>query len=227
MGAVKPGLMEMYAVAVQSSRLVLREKGEQHLDRVGAMGMAAAAIALGDQDARLPVASVRICPTPTVERTRAAELAPALWRLVAEPQNLQRVAELLAVWMTGQRRFMDWAPHAGYADRLLPFSHRVLHEWLHLRCGACGGSGRLQLTRDGAVRTLGSAARNTKFIQCRTCQGHGKALMRPAEQAQALGLPLQVFEAAGWPRHFMIARGWIDGLLRRPARHLRRELERL
>lgn len=224
--AVKPGLMELYAVAVQSSALVLRERGEQALDRVGAMGMAAAAIAFGDQDPRIPVASVRVCPTPTVERTRAAALAPALWRLVAEPHDLERVARLFAEWMTEQRRFMDWAPAPVYADRLLPFAHRVLFEWLNLRCGLCGGSGVLQLTRHGAVRTLGHNARNTKFVQCRTCVGTGRALMRPAEQAHALGLSMQIFEAAGWPRHFNVARGWLDRLLRRPARHLRRELER-
>lgn len=226
MRAVKPGLMEMYAVAVQSSSLVLRERGEQALDRVGAMGMAAASIAFGDQDARIPVASVRVCPTPSPERTRAAALAPALWRLVAEPRNIDHVARQFAEWMTLQRRFMDWAPSDAYAERLVPFARRVLHEWLHLRCQACGGSGRLQLTAHGAVRTLGQNVRNAKFIQCRTCHATGHALMRPAEQAHALGLSLAVFEAAGWSRHFMVARGWLDRLKHRPTRHLRRELER-
>ena len=226
MRALKPGLMEQYAVATQASSLVLREKGEQSLDRIGAMGMAAASIAWGDQDARVPVASVRICPTPTPERTRAAHLAPALWRLLAEPHDLERVAELFAIWMTGQRRFMDWAPSEAYAGRLVPFARRVLFEWLNLRCGACGGSGRLQLTPHGAVRTLGQNVRNAKFIQCRTCHGTGHSLMRPAEQAQSLGIPIALFEAAGWSRHFMVARGWLDRLKHRPTQHLRRELER-
>ena len=219
MRAVKPGLMEMYAVAVQSSALVLLEKGEQALDRVGAMGMAAASIAFGDQDANIPVAGMRLCPKPSVERTRAASLAPALWRLMAEPRTIDSVAPQFALWMTGQNRFAEWAPDARYVDRLLPFAHRVLYE-------ACGGAGRLQLTARGAVRTLGLGIRNARFIHCRNCHGTGHALMRPAEQARALGLSITVFEAGGWSRHFMVARGWLDRLKHRPTKHLRRELER-
>lgn len=193
---------------------------------VAAMGAACAAIAAGDQDERIPLAAAVLSRSGTEDDVRAAALCPMLWRLQHEgdPVLLERTVRAFAVWMTGQHRFADWAPAEAYAERLEPFAARVLHEWLHLRCGKCGGSGRLQVTSKGAVRTLGSNARNAKFTSCGVCHGLGQALMRPAEQAQWLGLGMAVYEQAGWERLFRVGRAWLLKLLRRPRKHLRREL---
>jgi hypothetical protein len=228
----KPCLQEQYAIAAQSSALVLDEHAERALDRLGAMGMAAASLAAGDQDARIPIASATLPQVltrrpATLEQQLTARLAPAIWRLVTHHADLDTVAHTFAQWMTLRPRLADIACNPEHADRLVPFARRVLAEWLHDRCGRCGGSGRLQLTAHGPVRTLGSNARNARYIRCTLCFGHGGALMRPAEQAAALGLPLATFDAAGWPGHFRAARAWLARLRTRPTKHLRRELERL
>lgn len=193
---------------------------------VAAMGAACAAIRAGDQDARIPIAGALARAGERPSDILAAELCPLLWKVQSTPdrQLIERTAVAFAAWMTSQRRFHDLAPSVEYVGRLLPFATRVLHEWLYQRCGKCGGSGMLQITARGAVRTLGSNARNTRFARCDLCHGLGHALMRPAEQAAAIGLPLVIFEAAGWHAHFRTARVWLLRLLRRPRRHLRREL---
>ena len=147
-----------------------------------AMGAACATIAAGDQDARIPIVAAVFRPTERPEARIAADLCPRLWRLQDDARDAGSVAVLFAEWMTHQRRFIEWAPGTDYTWRLVPFAQRVLVEWLHHRCGKCGGSGFLQVTPRGAVRTLGHNARNTKFTTCGQCGGHGQALMRPAEQ---------------------------------------------
>lgn len=211
----RPDLMEMYVATDHPATPI-----------VGAMGAACAAIAAGDQDARIPLAGAMLRPSGNDGDVRAAELCPLLWRLQHHDDAalFLRTVRVFAAWMTGQRRFADWAPSARYAERLEPFAARVVHEWLHSRCGKCGGSGLLQVTRRGAVRTLGTGARNTKFTSCDLCHGLGHGLSRPAEQAQWLGIPLVVYDQAHWHQHFRAGRAWLLRLLRRPRPHLRREL---
>lgn len=211
----KPDFMEAYVVSDTPGAPM-----------IAAMGAACATIAAGDQDERIPIAAAVLKSCGTDADVRAAQLCPMLWRVQKDddPALLHRTERLLAVWMTGQNRFAQWTPSAAYAERLEPFAARLLHEWLHLRCGKCGGSGRLQVTARGAVRTLGTNARNTKFTNCDLCHGLGHAQPRPAEQAHALGIGLPVFDQAGWHGHFRAGRAWLMKLLRRPRRHLRREL---
>lgn len=211
----RPDVMELYLVSDSPASPI-----------VGAMGAACAALALGDQDERIPIAGAALRPMERADREQAAILCPLLWRVQGTQDRdlLQRTVLAFAAWMTTQRRFRDLAPSQGYVERLVPFAARVLHEWLHQRCGRCGGSGLLQITARGVVRTLGSNARNTRFARCQLCHGLGNALMRPAEQAAALGLPMAVYEAAGWHAHFRVGRAWLLRLLRKPRRHLRREL---
>ena len=230
--ARKPCLQEQYAIATQSSTLVLAVDAERALDRLGAMGMAAASISVGDQDARIPIGAASLPQVlerrpATDEQQLAARLAPAIWRLAANPGDLDRVARMFAAWMTLRPRLADIADDPDHAARLVSFARRVLHEWLHDRCGRCGGSGRLQLTPRGPVRTLGSNARNARYIRCTLCHGHGGALPSPVEQATAIGLHLPEFDALGWPGHFRAARAWLARLRTRPTKHLRRELERV
>lgn len=226
----KPDLMENYAVAVQASGLTLEENTERALDRLGAMGAAALALELGDQDARLTIGAAQLKPRPTEMHHLAAALCPMLWRIQGAPQPSDAViataAQLFARWMSLQGRMADDAPGLAYSDRLLPFAIRLLREWRFNRCGRCGGSGQLQLTAAGPVRTLGTNARNGRFVQCKVCHGQGSALMDRVEQAGALGLNVKVFDDAGWTRRFRVGRVWISRLLRRPNAHLRRELER-
>lgn len=230
--SAKPDLAEQYCIAVQSSALVEAVNAERALDRLGAMGAAALRISVGDQDARIPVVAAVAVDRGTDEHRLAADLCRTLWRLHASTgtrtSSHTEAVQLFARWMTARPRLASIAPHEGYAERLEPFAARVIHEWLHLRCGRCGGSGRLQLTQHGPVsaRQAPAAARNTRFIRCAVCEGSGRALMRPAEQAAALGLPVSIFDAAGWVGHFRAARAWLARLLTRPRKHLRAELER-
>lgn len=245
----RPDLMEQYGVSLNSTRLQstkMRGEGvrEQTLDRIGGMGMAALSIKLGDQSLRtgesLYVFAAAMCVDAGDRQDElVGELAPLLWRLKAGGQantkavNLQgqavmqhQAAVLFARWMSLKPRMQHWTDGEQNYPRLLPFAQQVLFEWLFERCGGCGGSGRLELTNLGAVPTSGRNARNTRYVQCRTCSGTGKAIGRDAERSQALGLLKAVYDAANWGACFRAARIWLDQIARRPNKHLRRELER-
>jgi hypothetical protein len=229
---------------------------ERPLDRVAAMGMASLSIRHGDQEIRrqvhiplpqaylpvqrvprglttsishsLTVAASAYKPAPRSDSHLVGELAPILWRLKAGNQLgfMGQATQLFARWLSTSGRFHPiTGGEAGY-PKLIPFARRVLAEWVHERCSCCGGSGKLQLTSKGPRRTLGSNARNTKFVLCKVCHGSGKALGKHAERAQEMGLTLAAYDEAKWPGHYTAASIALDRLAHRLNKHLRREMER-
>lgn len=223
--AEKPEIREQVGVALNSSRLVSRpEGGETALDRIGALGMAAALVATGQDRHDDPLVSSVMDQSPIDARNVIeGELAPILWHLRYAQQydSLPRAIHLFSSWMNIGDRMADKAP------QLRAFAARILHEWLSDRCVNCGGSGRMQRLGNGqVVKTRGSMARNTVFVGCGKCHGRGKAVYSHVERAHSLGLSLKDFDGANWSKSFNLAGAWIDNIARRIRRPLTAELGR-
>ena len=183
---------------------------------------------LAQHQVSLTVAAAALRPAPRPDHMLVAELCPLLWRMKAGGQSdlAVQASVLFARWMALNPRFRTWCDQPDHYPRLLSFAQLAIGEWLHDRCGKCGGSGKLQLTDRGPVRARGGSARNTKFVACKVCHGTGHAIGNDTARGLQMGLASAVFDAAGWPGHFRVAKIWLDQIARRVNKHLRREQER-
>jgi hypothetical protein len=161
----RPGLGERYGVAVNASTLELEHGRETALDRICDMAYA-----------RIEIAGAAVGEAERI----AAELAPWLWR--AAYGDDRRTAQTMAC--TG---FTDWLmtkPYMAEIERVdrgivHRFAGVVLHEWLSLRCRACGGGGWQGVTPTGKrvhASTLGRGALKAICLQCR---GSGRPKTSP------------------------------------------------
>lgn len=225
-------LREQIGIAVNASSLVMRERAETALDRVAAMGSAAAAIASGADREDQPIAGARSVVYGTVPDKRdviAGELVPMLWHIRYGRQHglVPRAITLFARWLVFRKIFTEFeAPEKfGLLER---FAGRLLHEWLSDRCIACGGSGKLEKTKGGSlIRPRGSMQRNATFAVCTSCQGTRMAAPNETERARWMGVTAKAYEDDGWTRRFSVGRIWLTGVLaRRINRPLTAELER-
>lgn len=218
--AVKPEIRELVGVACQASRLVIDAKREETpLLRIAAMGAAARQIARNVDAPTSKPASAR----DAIE----ARLAPLLWRIKYGRDGSQaRVLEavmLFSVWMYGTRTWRESPPPADLAQR---FAVRVLHEWLHDRCPACGGTGLQELRQNGVTRKPQRFNdRSVRHVQCRICSG--STLKRPSsgERAKTLDLPLDEIRST-WDVRLDRAAASLRAIARRLKRPLRFELEK-
>jgi hypothetical protein len=241
---LKADVFELVGMACNASTLRMREGHEGALDRIAALGAAAAEIAIGADLAGLPLAAAQadvyrasapmadllLDPGTPDERDRlAAELGQNVMHIRYGGQDslLPSAIRTFARWLAHRRLFAELA--AGeHQDRLTRFSARVLHEWLSDVCIACGGSGKHERTRGGSwVRPRGSMQRNATFRPCTACQGSGRASPSHGERARWLGLTNEIYDAERWPQRFNAALHWLKlmivGRMKRP---LTNQLER-
>lgn len=238
--SVKAGICELVGIAVNSSTLTLHGH-ESALDRIAAVGAAAAEVSLGADLAGLtiaaaqpsvhrdstPMADLLLDPgTPDLRDQLAGELGPMLLH-IREGAQLGLVPSatiLFARWLRSRRMFETFADQV----KLERFSARVLHEWLSDRCVACGGSGKLERTRAGGwIRPRGSMQRNATFRPCTGCEGSGRARASHGERARWLDLKMAQYDSERWSQKFVIATTWLSSLIHgRMTRPLTRQLER-
>jgi hypothetical protein len=202
----KPDVRELVGSAVNSSSLVMRPRGEGALDRVAALGAA------------------------TLNAGLPGELGAVLWhlRFGRHQQQLGRASSLFTDWMMERPQFAEIEPDVARRLLLQMFAPLALHEWLSDRCSTCGGSGKMERTRDGAViRPRGSMQRNARFAPCRACGGNGRARPNHKLRARALGVPIKWYFDQRWPARFMMADHWLTHALSgRLIDPLTRQLER-
>jgi hypothetical protein len=241
MGEVlKASVFEQVGIAVNASSLEMDPLAERALERVAALGAAAAEVAIGADIAGLtlaamqvdvyrtsaPMADLLIDPgTPDVRDQVAGELGPMLLHIREGCQHglVPSAVVLFARWLSHRRLF------AGVdGPRLERFSTRVLHEWLSDKCIACGGSGKLERSRGGAwIRPRGSMQRNATFRPCMPCQGSGRAMASHGERARWLRLSMETYDAERWSQKFNAATTWLTTLIHgRMKRPLTNQLER-
>lgn len=240
---VKPDLCELLGIAVNTSALELHATQERALDRIAALGVAAAEVACGADLQGLPLAAVQhdvyfasasmrdlmLDPgTPDARDVLAGELGPILWhiRYGGQHDQVRRAIPLFARWLQHRRLFREiQAPdQLQFLER---FSGRTLHEWLSDRCVACGGSGKLERTRSGAwIRPRGAMQRNATFRPCTGCHGNGRARPSATDRLRWLGISRDRYEADGWAQRFNAALGLLQLIAARFKRPLTAQLER-
>jgi len=243
MSAVKPGICELVGVAVNSSSLAF-SAAEGPLDRVAAVGAAAAEIASGadlqgltlaavQQDVYFASADIRdvmLDPgTPDARDVLAAELAPLLWHIDygRQLELVSRAIPLYARWLRHRRLFAEFttAEHRALLDR---FAARVLDEWISPTCIACGGSGKLERSCSGNwIRPRGSMQRNATFRACTACHGNGRRRPSHGDRARWLQVTNEQYETDRWAQRFNAALTWLPYLVaNRLNRPLTAQLER-
>jgi hypothetical protein len=217
----RPNLREQFGAAVNASALTIDTRAERSLDRVAAMGAAAAHVRAGADIEGVPLVAARSVVQGTAPDARdvlASELVPILWHIRYGGQHAEvpRAIRLFAQWIEYRGPFAAYRGHEHHALRIA-FSARVMHEWLSDRCTSCGGSRKQQRSQSGNwIRPMGAMQRNATFRPCVACQGSGRAPIRHPERTQALGLARDVYDDQGWPQRFTAAMTWLDNLL--PAR---------
>lgn len=223
----RPDLCELFGAAVNASSLVVDPRSERALDRVAAMGMAAAAMARGRVD-RQQVAPGHQVGIPAEEGKRderhlVAELAPVLWHLKYGRQvGVQTyAAALFAEWMLIRRKFSE--DERGIAE---VFARRLVHEWLHERCASCRGSGKLERVAGSLIAPRGRGVRNASFALCTTCRGSGRAFPNHHVRARLLDLPMDWYEEQRWSQRFIAGLAWLDAIARRLYGRLHSKLRR-
>ncbi len=228
-------LQEQVGVSLNAS--VLRTDGrspdvETPLMQVAALGAAALAVHHGADRGGLSLVRVVADPAhiPNPQDVLTARLASNLWhiRYARQHELVLRTVGLFAEWIAYRGRFAALAD----AAVLLPkFAERVLHEWLSDRCQRCGGSGRLELTRDGVpVRGRGRMQRNALFTTCAGkmgCGGTGRPTPSHTQRRLALAIDHQRYDGERWDRNFAAGLTWLTKLIdRRLNRPLTDQLER-
>jgi hypothetical protein len=243
--AGKPDVLELLGMAFNASSLELTPGHERPLDRVAALGAAAAEVACGADLKNLPLAAMqedvyrRSAPmedlmlepgTPDERDVLAAELGQLFChiRFGGHYKLLPRSIPLFARWLRTRRAF-----EAIDEKRIARFASRLLHEWLSDRCIVCGGSGRLEITAAGnLVKANGRGQRNARFTACRSksgdgCMGTGRASISHQARASWLELSRADYDAERWSQKFTAALTWIEllivGRIKRP---LTAQLER-
>jgi hypothetical protein len=235
----KPDVREQFGSAVNTSALTIADGYETPLERVAAMGAAAAAIASGADRQGLPLAAMQLdvyrrsVPmadlmldpgTPDERDMIVGELGPMVWHIRYGRQHgfIPQAIRLYARWLQASRLFQGVA-----LPVLERFSARILHEWLSDRCVVCGGSGQLEITAAGnLVRSRGRGQRNARFTACRTrggadgCHGTGRAVASHTERAKWLDLGIEKYDEERWAQRFNAALIWIEhriaGRMKRP-----------
>lgn len=228
----KPSVQELVGSAVNTSALTLAPGQERALDRVAALGSSTLAVRLGVDRDDLPIRAARSLAYGTEIDVRDAlhgDLAAELLHIYAGDQlnRLPAAISLFAKWICHRKLFTEYAGDEHQALRRA-FAERALHEWLSCHCIACGGTGREQKLRSGAiVRPQGIMQRNANFQTCRTCDGTGRPPSSPPQRMKALGLTREQYDAGRWDQRFSASRTWLSQLLpNRLARVLTAELER-
>jgi len=230
----KPDIREQVGIAVNSSSLVMRVRSEGDLDRVAGLGAATLCVQLG-ADRRyggsIVEAAAGAASNPvTMARDRlAGELGSLLWhvRYGRQHEHLQDAVDLFAEWMMTRPQFAQIDPEAARRLMLDLFAQMAIHEWLSDRCVACGGSGKLERTRGGAlIRPRGSMQRNARFAPCHGCGGNGKARPNHKARARAFGIPKQWYFEQRWPARFLMAFTWLTQIGGRLSHPLTMQLER-
>lgn len=224
----RPTLKEQLGRSFNAS--VLRTTGrspdiETPLVQVAAFGAARLHIAQGADRGR-PIQN----PAPDPRDQVAAELVSLLWHIRYGDQrgHLAAAIRLFAEWMAMKERFKVYPDH----DVLLPkLAARALHEWLSDRCPRCGGTGRLEVTKEGnLVRGRGVMARNARFTMCGGklgCGGSGRPVPSHTARRMALGIELKRYDDERWSSHFAAAMNWLNAhLTDRANRPLTSQLER-
>jgi hypothetical protein len=234
----KPDVREQFGVAVNTSALSMKASYEMPLDRIAAMGAAAAEVACGADLQRLSLAAMQVDVyrrsasmadlmsypgTPDERDVIAAELGPMVWHIRYGRQHelLLKAVRLYARWLESRRLFDGVALQV--RER---FAARVMHEWLSDKCVICGGSGQLEITESGnLVRSRGRGQRNARFTQCRTkgnfgCQGTGRATASHTERARWMEFSIAEYDAGRWSQRFNAGLTWIEhriaGRIKRP-----------
>lgn len=188
---------------------------ETPLTQVAALGAAGLAVHHGVDHGARTLVQVVADPEhrPQPQDVLAAQLIQNLWHIRYSRQHelVPRAVELFTQWLVYRNRFAELPD----AVTLLPkFAARVLHEWLSDRCVRCGGSGRLELTRDGAaVRGRGRMQRNAMFTTCAGklgCGGTGKPTPSHTQRRLALGIDHQRYDKERWDRNFAAGLTWLS-----------------
>ena len=213
---------------------VLRTTGrspdvETPLMQVAGFGAARLHVALGVDRSNVPLQEAAARPADPRDQV-AAELISLLWHIKYGDQRgqLAGAIRLFAQWMGMKARFSTYADR----DVLLPrLAARALHEWLSDRCPRCGGTGRLEVTKEGnLIRGSGSMARNARFTQCggrMGCGGTGRPVPSQTARRLALQLDIKRYDAERWDTHFQAAMTWLSmHLAARATKPLTAQLER-
>lgn len=224
-------LPEQVAVSMNAKALRLGDPNvETALTKVAAFGAATLHIHHGSDRQRAPVFETvgNIGHVPDPRDVLAAQLASVLsHRRDALQGRISEAIDLFARWMAFNRRF----DHLDDRSVLLPrLAMWALHEWLSGNCIRCGGSGRMEILRDGTpVRGRGLMQRNAIFRDCAGklgCGGTGKAVPSPIARRKALGLTAERYDKENWDRIFRVALIWLARLKGRINRPLTAQLER-
>jgi hypothetical protein len=240
-----PDVIELVGCAVNSSALTFADNHERPLDRVAALGAAAAHVACGadlqgltlaaaQEDvyrASAPMADLLLDPgTPDERDAIVGELGPMVIRIRYGRQHelTLKAIRLYSRWLRTSRLFSDL--ELALLER---FAARVLHEWVSDRCVVCGGSGHLEITEAGnLVRARGRGQRNARFTPCRTktgigCQGTGRAIPSHRERARWLELSIAQYDEGRWQQRFNVGHAWLEHrIAHRLKRPLTAQLER-
>lgn len=211
----KPDIRELVGVAVNTSVLTLKEDQERALDRVAALGAAALTVSTGADLENVTIGGSRHVVYGEQLDARdvlAGELGPILWHIRYGGQHglVPRAIPLYARWLQGRRIFAAFTEEA-HVLVLERFSGRVLHEWLSDRCVACGGSGKMERTKQGSwIRPRGSMQRNATFRVCVACNGTRRASVSHTERVKWLGIERSKYESERWSRLFEAALTWLS-----------------
>jgi hypothetical protein len=206
----RPGLGERYGIAVNASRLEIEVGHDAALDRICEMayariGMSAAAEGASD--------------------AMASELAPWLWRAAYGRDRGTAVGKAcsgFSSWLMLRPYFAE----IDMVDRgiVQRFAQAVVHEWLTLRCQACGGSGWEEITARGQRARPSGRSRNAPKAICSRCRGSGKP--KPAHKLRIRVLSSTHRKVGDgeyeklWRRQFSLGHAWLKKISERPRDHL-------
>lgn len=239
--ALRPDLRELVGVSMNTSSLVISGRSahvETPLLRIAGLGSAGQHVHHGADLLGVPVTMMVSRPEhrPDPQDVITADLASNLWHICYAGQHdaVPRATVLLARWMSYRTRMQQHfdrypPPHGVERDSILrAFAAVVLHEWLSGTCVACGGIGKLYLSRSGSwIRPGNSLQRNATRRVCPACNGSKRQAPSHGARARALGLTHQAYEQQRWAAHFKVATtAWLNTKILRLMRALTIQLER-
>ncbi|MEI6317430.1 MAG: hypothetical protein WCS09_02870 [Pseudomonadota bacterium] len=177
MSAEAKDVEELVGTATQTSALALSDLREGDIDRVAAFAMAL----------RRSAGGIAVADDRALSRRVDAQLASALWRAAyGQDEASERMAKgalELALTLRLHTRLLH--PLAAEPFRTRPLAARVIREWVHDRCGACGGSGSQEVLAGRRVRPT-SFARNARLVSCAGCEGSGHARPNRRDRRHAI-----------------------------------------
>jgi hypothetical protein len=202
---------ELIGCAFQSGSLRMNPNGERALDRIAAFALASRRAAHRKPDRK-----------PSDVDLVDAALGVALWHALHIDPVASHAAERLLALSLLLRPYGSLAVVKQESHRLDALATRCVSEWLHIRCGACGGTGLQEMVGVRRVRPR-ALMRNARLIPCAACGGNGAARVdaiarRHAIEVKGERMDRQEF-AARWEPVFRMALGLCDratGNLRGP-----------